>query len=213
VERTGGERRLQARVAGIMVDADRVTGVRLADGERVDAGHVVIAAGCWSNQLDGLPAGARLPLRPVKGQLLRLRDPNGPGLLASAVRSEDVYLVPRGDGRYVLGASVEERGFDTTRTAGVAFELLRAAIDLVPGVLELEIEEMLAGLRPGTPDNAPALGPGPLEGLLWATGHYRHGVLLAPITAQAVAGELAGDGTPEVAMPFSPDRFGAGVRA
>ena len=213
VEKAGGRLCPGTEVAGLALDADRVAGVRLAGGERIDAEHVVIAAGCWSNRLDGLPSDARLPLRPVKGQLLRLRDPAGHGLLASAVRSEEVYLVPRGDGRYVVGASVEERGFDTTRTAGVAFELLREAIELVPGVTELEIEEIVVGLRPGTPDNAPVIGPGALEGLVWATGHYRHGVLLAPVTARAVAAQLAGEAPADLTAPFSAARFGAGVVA
>ena len=212
-ENTGGRVRPGVEAVGLVLDGDRVAGVRLADGERVDADHVVIAAGCWSNRLEGLPSEARPPLRPVKGQLVRLRDPSGPGLVTCALRSEEVYLVPRGDGRYVLGASVEERGFDTTRTAGVVFELLREAIELVPGVTELEIEAVLAGLRPGTPDNAPVIGPGALEGLAWATGHYRHGVLLAPITARALVARLVGEEPPPVAAPFTASRFTAGVAA
>jgi glycine oxidase len=148
----------------------------------------------------------------VKGQLLRLRDPAGPGLLRSVVRSEEAYLVPRGDGRYVLGATVEERGFDTTVTAGATFELLREAIEMVPGVTELEVEAALAGLRPSTPDNAPIIGSATLEGLLWATGHYRHGVLQAPVTAQAIVAELTGEQAP-AAAPFTPARFAARVAA
>jgi len=213
VKNAGGQVCRGAEVAGVVLDGDRVAGVRLAGDESVDAEHVVIAAGCWSNQLDGIPPEVRLPLRPVKGQLLRLRDRDGPGLLGSAVRSEEVYLVPRGDGRYVVGASVEERGFDTTRTAGVAFELLREAIELVPGTTELAIDGMAVGLRPGTPDNAPVIGPGALDGLVWATGHYRQGVLLAPVTAQAVVAHLAGEETAQIAAPFTASRFGAGVTA
>jgi glycine oxidase len=213
IENAGGRVRRGAEVAGLALGGDRVAGVRLAGDERVDAEHVVIAAGCWSIRLDGIPPDAALPLRPVKGQLVRLRDPAGPGLIASAVRSEEVYLVPRGDGRYVVGASVEERGFDTTRTAGVAFELLREAIELVPGVTELEVEGIVAGLRPGTPDNAPVIGPGALEGLVWATGHYRHGVLLAPVTARAVVAHLAGEEPTDLTRPFTAVRFGAGVTA
>jgi len=123
------------------------------------------------------------------------------------VRSEEMYLVPRGDGRFVLGATVEERGWDTSITAGAVHDLLRAAAELVPGVLELEVVEALAGLRPGTPDNAPALGPGALEGLHWATGHFRHGILQAPITGDAVVAGLLGEPVPEAAAPFSPLRF------
>jgi glycine oxidase len=117
------------------------------------------------------------------------------------------YLVPRGDGRYVLGATVEERGFDTSATAGAVFEMLRDAIELVPGVSELVIEELMVGTRPGTADNAPVLGPGAIEGLHWATGHHRHGILLTPITAEIVSRALVGDPVPEVAEPFRPERF------
>ena len=129
------------------------------------------------------------------------------------MRSEGGYLVPRGDGRYVLGATIEERGFDTSITAGAVHDLLRDAAELVPGVLELELEEALAGLRPGTPDNAPAIGPGPLEGLHWATGHYRNGILLAPLTAEAVIAGVLGEAACRGAAPFSPLRFAVGRRA
>ncbi len=138
-------------------------------------------------------------MRPVKGQSLRLRDPQGPGLLERVVRYDGGYLVPRGDGRYVLGATVEERGFDTAMTAGAIFELLRDASELVPGVLELEVEEALAGLRPGTPDNAPVIGPSRSDPrVIWATGHFRNGVLLTPITAELVLDALAGKAPAEV---------------
>ena len=112
-----------------------------------------------------------MPVRPVKGQVLRLRDPGGPGLVERTIRTHDAYLVPRADGRYVLGATMEERGFDTAPTAGGVFELLRDVSEVVPGVLELELEEVLAGLRPATPDNLPAIGRGALDGLVWAAGH------------------------------------------
>jgi glycine oxidase len=169
----------------------RVTGVTLENGERLVAAAVVLAAGPWSEQISGLPPGARVPVRPVKGQLLRLRDPAGPGLLRRVVRFRDGYLVPREDGRYVLGATVEERGFELAPTAGGVYELLRDAHELVPGISELEIEELSVGLRPGTPDNGPAIGRGAVDGLIWATGHYRNGILLAPLTAELVVGLLA----------------------
>jgi glycine oxidase len=210
VSSAGGELRTGATVAEITTIADRVTGLRLAGGERLGAEQVVIAAGVWSEAIDGIPEEARVPIHPVKGQILRLHDPTGPGLLTRVVRFTGGYLVPRGDGRYVLGASMEERGFDTTVTAGAVFELLRDAFELLPSVTELVIDELSAGLRPTTPDNAPAIGPGALRGLHWATGHFRHGVLLAPITAQLVAAELAGEVTGELASAFAPTRF-AGV--
>jgi glycine oxidase len=172
--------------------AGAVTGVVLSTGGRVSAGQVVLAAGAWSGEIAGLPAHARVPVRPVKGQILRLRDPAGPGLLERVVRFEGGYLVPRGDGRYVLGATVEERGFEEHPTVGGVYELLRDARELVPGVLELQIEELSVGFRPSTPDNTPVIGPGAVEGLVWATGHHRNGILLTPLTAELVAEALVG---------------------
>ena len=202
---------LQAGVAVIelVVDGDRVAGVALADGSSLAATRVVLAAGAWSGEMAGIPPAAQVPVRPVKGQALRLRDPqDNPArpLLSRVVRFEGGYLVPRGDGRYVLGATVEERGFDTTITALALYELLRDAAEVVPGVLELDVEEACAGLRPGTPDNAPLLGrSADLEGLVFATGHHRNGILLAPVTGELIAAFLA-DGTP-VPAAFAPDRF------
>jgi glycine oxidase len=211
----GGELRTNAAVSEVTrVAEQRVTGVRLAGGEVIDAEHVVVATGVWSDAIGGLPEDARVPIHPVKGQILRLHDPSGPGLLTRVVRFTGGYLVPRGDGRYVLGATMEERGFDTTVTAGGVFELLRDAFELVPSVTELVIDELSAGLRPATPDNAPAIGPGAIEGLHWATGHFRHGVLLAPITAQMVLAGLAGEPAEAHAPEFAPTRFaGATVAA
>ncbi|MBV9415053.1 MAG: FAD-dependent oxidoreductase, partial [Solirubrobacterales bacterium] len=203
----GGELRTNARVAELTTVGDRVTGVRLADGERVAAEQVVLAAGPWSSSLDGVPEGASIPVHPVKGQILRLHDPDGPGLLTRVLRMTGGYLVPRGDGRYVLGATMEERGFDTTVTAGGAFEMLRNAFELLPSVTELVIDELSAGLRPTTPDNAPAIGPGAVPGLHWATGHFRHGILLTPVTAQIVVAGLAGEDPGELAGDFAPTRF------
>jgi glycine oxidase len=196
----------------LVSDGDRVTGVRLRDGTTVDAPNVVIAAGVWSPQLEGLPDSARIPVRPVKGQIMRLHDPAGPGLLTRVIRMGSSYVVPRGDGRYVVGATSEERGFDTAVTAGAAFELLRDASELVPGVLELELDEFAAGLRPGTPDNLPAIGPGALAGLHWAVGHRRGGILLAPATAELVVDAITGDhATGSASDSFTPQRFAAAV--
>jgi glycine oxidase len=184
--------REHAPVARVELDGagGSVTGVTLEDGELLPARQVVLAAGAWSGNIGGLPADARVPVRPVKGQILRLRDPAGPGLLQRVLRFRGGYVVPRADGRYVLGATVEERGFSLSPTAGGVYELLRDAHELVPGISELEIEELSVGLRPGTPDNGPAIGPGAARGLIWATGHYRNGILLAPLTAELVAGML-----------------------
>jgi len=201
----------RGRATALRTEDDRVTGVELEDGTCVAAGAVVVAGGVHTARL-GMPAAVRVPVRPVKGQVLRLRDPRGPGLVTRVIRGEHAYLVPRGDGRYVLGATMEERGWDTAATAGGVYELIRDMSELVPGVLELEIEELVAGLRPATPDNLPAIGRGALEGLIWATGHHRNGVLLTPVTAELVAGLLTGEELPEWARPADPARF-AGVPA
>jgi glycine oxidase len=173
---------------------------------------VVLAAGCWSGGLGGLAAEA-LPVRPVKGQLLYLRAPAGQPLCSHSVRGLEVYVVPRGDGRVVVGATVEEQGFDTTVTAGAVHDLLRAALELLPDAAELELLETVVGLRPGSPDNAPMLGPAGPEGLVVATGHYRNGILLTPVTADAVAELLATGQVPELIAPFGPGRFAGRVPA
>lgn len=201
--------------SGVEVDAVDIAqrSIRLAGGEDLAAEHVVIAAGAWSDSVEGIPRDARVPIHPIKGQILRLHDPDGPGLLGRVLRMSSGYLVPRGDGRYVLGATMEERGFDTTVTAGAVFELLRDASEVIPGISELVIDEIIAGLRPATPDNAPAIGPASTPGLHWAVGHYRNGILLAPITADVVMAGLTGAEPPEVAAPFVPTRFANAARA
>lgn len=160
------------------------------------AARTVLATGAWAGP----------PVRPVKGQLLRLRDPEGPGLVDRVIRHERFYLVPRGDGRYVLGATMEEKGFDTTVTAGAVRELLGEAQLLVPGLDELVLEEALAGLRPGTPDNAPLVGERE-DGVILALGHHRSGILLAPLTGEAIAALLGGEPMPAEVAPFAPGRF------
>ena len=197
-----------ARVA-LSRDGRAATGVELEDGSSLSATNTVIAAGPWSGALSGLPDGARVPLRPVKGQILGLRDPAGPGLVSHVIRMQPGYLVPRGDGRYALGASVEEKGFDTAATVGPVFELLRDATELVPGLSELILEEVSVGTRPGTPDNMPAIGRGALTSLYWATGHYRHGILLAPATAELIVSQLTGEPVSPLADAFAPSRFAA----
>jgi glycine oxidase len=199
----------RARVSSLRVEGERVTGVVLDDGAVVSAGAVVVAAGVEAARLQ-LPEQARVPVRPVKGVVLRLR--GDASLVERTIRGADAYFVPRGDGSYVLGATMEERGWDTTPTAGGVYELLRDIGEVLPGVFELEIEELIAGLRPATPDNLPAIGRGALDGLVWATGHFRNGILLTPVTADLVAGALAGEGLPEWAAAADPLRF-AGVTA
>jgi glycine oxidase len=198
--------------ASVVVDHGRVEGVELADGSRLPAKTVVLAAGCWSAGIRGLPPDSVPPVRPVKGQILRLCGPYDPPFLAHNLRclvaGAHVYLVPRADGEVVVGATVEEQGFDATVTAGGVRQLLHDAWQVVPGVVELELVECRAGLRPGSPDNAPMLGPAPgVEGLVVAAGHYRNGILLTPVTADAIAELLISGHSPEVIGPFTPARF------
>ena len=179
--------------------ADQGSGSPAASRSRAES--VVVANGVWAGELAGVP------IRPVKGQILRLRDPGGPGLVDRVVRLAESYVVPRGDGRYVVGATVEEHGFDTALTAGGVFEVLRDASEVLPGLLELEIEEAAVGLRPATPDNGPLLGRATKDGPILAAGHFRNGILLAPITADAIAAILAGKEPPPEVEPFTADRF------
>jgi glycine oxidase len=213
-----GVRLARQRAAEIRVAAGRAAGALLADGTEVRARWVVLAAGWQSGVIAGLPDGVVPPVRPVKGQILRLRPTPATlaaglpaGLLARTVRGIvrgcSIYLVPRENGELVVGATQEELGPDTTVTAGGVWELLRDARTLVPGITELELAEAVAGLRPGTPDNAPVLGPAELPGLVLATGHFRSGVLLAPATADIIAGYLATGRLTDAALPFLPQRF------
>jgi glycine oxidase len=181
--------------------------VATSDGEIFRAGALVLAAGCWSGSLDWIPPEARPPVRPVKGEIVTLRGSAQEPVCERIVAGDRVYMVPRDDGRLVVGATVEEKGFDTTVTAGGVHELLREAYRVIPEIAELELVETTAGLRPGTPDNAPLIGESATEGLLIATGHFRNGVLQAPLTADCVAALLAGGDPPIDLTPFSPRRF------
>jgi glycine oxidase len=194
VEDEAVEPRTGVEVDAALIDGRRVTGVRTSDGEELAAGSVLLATGAFAGESGWLPEPARPPVRPVKGQILELGPRAGePPPSERILASERVYLVPRPDGRLIVGATVEEQGFDTTVTAGGVHELLREAYRLLPDVAEMELIEATAGLRPGTPDNLPRIGPSPVEGLLWATGHFRNGILMAPLAAETIAGVLAGE--------------------
>lgn len=194
-------------VDAISSHAGQVDGIVLADGSKVAADVVVLAAGAWSRSIAGVPPELRPPVRPIKGQMLSLRmDPAAP-LLTHVVWAPGAYLVPRRDGRLLVGATVEEKGYDTSLTAGGMLTLLEAAWRVVPAVEELPIDEMWVGHRPGSRDDAPILGAGPIDGLIYATGHHRNGILLTPITAEAIA-RLALDGIVDPAIrPFGNERF------
>ncbi|MDE0117600.1 MAG: glycine oxidase ThiO [bacterium] len=192
------------RVPTIPVSATRVSHNRVVadNGQTMACQQVVVAAGAWTGRLLGVP------IRPVKGQILRLSGPEG--LLAlpvrGVVRGSSVYAVPRSDGEIVVGATQEEQGFDTRVTAGGVYELLRDVLSLLPGLSEIDLVETWAGLRPGAPDNAPVIGTGD-DGIVYATGHYRNGILTAPITAAAVSALVQGHEPPVNLHPFSPSRF------
>jgi glycine oxidase len=196
--------------AALLVEDGRARGFRLESGETLTADQVVLAAGCWSSEIPGLLPDVLPRVRPVRGQILRLAmtTPLLTRTVRAMVRGSYVYLVPRAHGELVIGATVDELGFDTAVTSGGVYELLRDAHEVVPGITELPLVETRTGLRPGSPDNAPLLGRTVLPGLIAATGHYRNGVLLTPITADAIAELLIDGELPEYAAPFSPERFG-----
>ncbi|MFJ2156231.1 glycine oxidase ThiO [Streptomyces sp. NPDC087856] len=199
-------------VERLTIARNRATGVVTRADTTLAADQVVLAAGSLSGRLTGVPDDVLPPVRPVKGQVLRLTVPerHAPFLsrtVRAVVRGSHVYLVPRENGELVVGATSEELGWDTTVTAGGVYELLRDAHELVPGITELPLTETRAGLRPGSPDNAPLLGPTALPGLLLATGHYRNGVLLTPVTGDALAHALSTGELPDEARPFTPKRF------
>ena len=207
----GGELRTGTEVVDGLWDGERLAGVRTAAGDDVRAGAIVLCNGVWSGQTAWLPDEARPPVRPVKGETVELRPREGEGAPASRiVASERIYLVPRPDGRLIVGATQEERGFDTVVTAGGVHELLREAYRVLPDVAEMEFFGTIAGLRPGTPDNRPLVGRGAVEGLVLATGHFRNGILLTPLTADAVAATLAGDPLPDVLAFADPLRSSLG---
>lgn len=208
---------LRAPAARIDTVGDRANGVTLDDGRAVPAGQTVLATGSYASRLEGLPPELVPPVRPVKGQVLRLRMPRsayGPFLsrtVRAVVRGGHIYLVPRTSGELVIGATSEETGWETTVTAGGVYELLRDAHELVPGLTELPLTETCAGLRPASPDNAPLLGPTALPGLHLATGHHRNGVLLTPVTGDVMGEVLTTGELPEQARPFTPSRFTQGL--
>ena len=212
VETAGGDIFERAEVDELLVDGTRVRGLRTRD--EVHTGDtVVLASGCWSRLLPGLPDCAKPPVRPVRGQIARLNMTPELALntmvwYSRVATSAVAYLVPKNNGHLVLGATSEEMGFDADVTAGGMVELLRAAWEVVPGIYDLPIVESMAGLRPGSRDDAPILGQTPVEGLIMATGHYRKGILLTPLTALAIAEVILEGHTPEIIRPFGIDRFG-----
>lgn len=185
-------------------DARRALGVRTPEGFRA-ASAVVNASGAWAGELAGVPAEARIPVRPVKGQMLALAAPRG--FVRRVLWVPGAYLVPRDDGRLLVGATVEEAGFDVRVTAGGQHALLRAALAALPSLAGLTVSETWAGLRPGSPDDKPFIGATSLAGYFVAAGHYRNGILLTPATALAVADALEGKAAALDVAGLSPGRL------
>jgi glycine oxidase len=205
---------IRQRAATIAITDDTATGVTLEGGDTISAGVVILAAGPWTAELPGIPPGARTPVRPVKGEILRLRSRGAVPLPTYSIRGlangRQIYLIARADGELVVGATVQEAGFDTTVRAGAVRELLRDARAIIPAIDELELVETMAALRPGSPDNAPIIGVTAVDRLIVATGHYRNGVLLTPITADLVAAivtQTESDRDRELLAVTSPQRF------
>lgn len=201
----GGTLHEHTAVDAVVPDAE-APAVRTADGERVAGDRIVVAAGVWSRELDGLTPDAQPPVRPVKGQMIQMRRKR-PFDLQHVVRGPEAYLAPKSDGRVVMGATSEELGFDTTVTAGGLFDLLEGGWEVVPGIRDLPVDETWAGLRPASRDHAPLLGQSAVPGVAMATGHYRHGILLTPITAEEMARLIRTGETSDWLRPFSPRRF------
>jgi len=201
----GGRLHENTPIEAVVPDAD-TPAVVTEDGARVSAQTVVVAAGVWSRELEGLEPNAQPPVRPVKGQMIQLRR-RRPFDLQHVVRGPDAYLAPKSNGRIVVGATSEEMGFDTTVTAGGLYELLEGAWEIVPGVLDLPVDDTWAGLRPASRDHAPLLGATAAPGIVMATGHYRHGVLLTPVTAEEVTRLVRSGETSSWIEPFAPTRF------
>lgn len=208
----GGVLREHAPVTAIEVSAGRVTGIRLGE-VRVAASIVVMAAGAWSGEIVGLPPEARAPIRPVKGQMLALRMNPAAPLLRHVVWAPRAYMVPRRDGRLIVGGTVEEKGFNTDLTAGGVFAMLDGAWRALPGIEDLAVDEMWVGFRPGSRDDAPILGPADVAGLVYATGHYRNGILLTPVTAVLIAKYILSGEIDAAMAPFAPSRFAPRVKA
>jgi glycine oxidase len=204
--RAGGALHEHCPVREIALEGERVCGVVTAAGFAA-ADIVVLAAGAWSRDIGGIPRAVLPPVRPLKGQMLALRmDPAAP-LLDHVIWAPRAYLVPRRDGRLIIGGTVEERGFDDTLTAGGLLALLEGAWRAVPAIEELAVAETWVGFRPGSRDDMPMLGPAGLDGLVVATGHHRNGILLTPVTAAAISAYVLTGRLPELLQPFTPERF------
>jgi len=201
----GGRLEENTEVEAIEVRGDRAVGVSTPSGV-TDADAVVLAAGSWSSRIGGIPDALRPPVRPIKGQVVSLRQ-NGDVHFKHVIRSPDIYLVPKDDGRLIVGASQEEMGFDKTPTAGEVMRMLERGWEAVPAIYDLPLESIDVGLRPGSRDHMPIIGATAIEKLYYATGHFRHGILLTPLTAYAMCDLIAGGNAWDDLASFDPRRF------
>ncbi len=205
VKKRGGFLHEHTPVDSIEISGDRLSGISV-NGEKRNYSTVVLANGAWARKMNGLPDDLRPPVRPVKGQILTLRMTDNFGLQI-VIRSPEAYFAPKKDGRLIVGATVEEKGYEMFPTAGGVKNILESAWEAVPGIYDLPIEEINVGLRPSSRDNAPILSDTPVAGLYMATGHYRHGILLTPVTAYEMAELIITGTTSELIKPFSLLRF------
>jgi glycine oxidase len=211
--RAGADFRLDAEAAEVVIGRDRrVAAVRLQDGTTIPTGRVILAAGAWSGQIGGLPRV--VPVEPVRGQMFAVDAtawrPRARPFLEHTIDAPGCYFIPRDNGWVLVGATVEHTAFAAGPTPGGIAGLVGAAIKAVPAIADLPLAETWAGYRPGTPDDLPILGPDPdVSGVFYATGHFRNGVLLAPITAAVVAALVDGEEPPVAIERFRPDRFDA----
>ena len=194
-------------VKEVVIAGGRARGVKTERGHD-DAEVVVLAAGAWSREIGGIPAPYLPPVRPIKGQMLAVQmDPSAPILRHVVWLPNGGYLVPRNDGRLIVGGTVEERGFDISITAGGLLTLIEAAWRVVPTIEEMPVAETWVGFRPGSRDDAPILGPSGIDGLVVATGHHRNGILLTPVSAAVISTYILSGTLPKAALPFAPQRF------
>ena len=203
--KAGGTLHENTEVTQVNCESGAHRGVQ-AGGKEWRSERLLVAAGSWSSLLPGLPEAARPPVRPVKGQILALKSPS-PDFLTHVIRAPEAYFAPKSDGRIVVGATVEEMGFDRTLTAGGIYSLLKGAWETIPGIFELPLQEMVVGFRPGSRDNAPLLGESHIPGIFLATGHFRAGILFTPATAVYMSRLMLEGKVPEPLLPFDPRRF------
>ncbi|TVR63694.1 MAG: glycine oxidase ThiO [Gemmatimonadales bacterium] len=212
----GVELREGCEVTSLLTGNGRAHGVRLSTGQRLEAGRVLVAAGAWSGRIGGLPHP--LPVRPIRGEMAALRpasrgdEPSvhrgGHGSGGPVLESERLYLVPRDDGRLLVGATETDAGFEAGPTVGGIRHILSEAVAMLPALATATVEEVWSGFRPGSPDGMPILGPVPGVGDLFvATGHYRNGILLTPATAEGLGALVSGQDAPYLPEAFRPDRL------